>query len=348
MKRRKFFRILRLIIGLILLVSSVDGNWWEISSPLVNPTNLYDICPQIINNHTQKKLSICSQPQGILKAMVMGAREAITECQSQFKTRRWNCSTVPGTGRFPKALRIKSRERAYIQALTSAGLTSAITRACARGEVADCGCDPRARLMPSKGWEWGGCSDDLAAGEKLGKAAIDRKSDDKRDFDVIVDLHNNEAGRKALQKQVQLVCKCHGVSGSCTVKVCWRKLQALNNVAKSLMERYEGATKVKLSKRKKWKPAGESVRKPTKKDLLYVSDSPNYCEADESLELLGTRGRECNRTSVGTDGCLLLCCGRGYRTIVRMEEEKCNCRFEWCCKVKCEKCIVRRDIYICN
>ncbi|KAK2721226.1 protein Wnt-1-like [Artemia franciscana] len=348
MRRRTYQLLWRIVIIVTQLGYFVQANWWEISSPLVTPSNLYEVCPSVVNNYTQKRLNICSQPKGILKAMIVGAREAITECQSHFKTRRWNCTTIRGSGRYPKAIKIKSRERAFIQAITSAGLTSAVTRACARGEVADCGCDAKARLKPTKGWEWGGCSDDLVAGEKIGRALIDRKSSDKRDFDIIVDLHNNEAGRKALKRQVQLVCKCHGVSGSCTVKVCWRKLQALHRAAKTLMERYEGATKVKINKKRKWRVAGEGIRKPTKKDLLYVNDSPDYCEADESLELPGTRGRECNRTSVGIDGCLLLCCGRGYRTIVRMEEEKCNCRFEWCCKVKCEKCIVRRDIYICN
>lgn len=66
------------------------------------------------------------------------------------------------------------------------------------------------------------------------------------------------------------------------------------------------------------------------------------------LDILGTRGRQCNKTSHGIDGCRLLCCGRGYQTRVRTVSEQCNCKFEWCCTVKCETCNYRRDEHICN
>ena len=52
----------------------------------------------------------------------------------------------------------------------------------------------------------------------------------------------------------------------------------------------------------------------------------------------GTTDRICNATSYGLDGCRYLCCGRGYRTIEREIEAKCNCKFVWCCNVVCDKC----------
>ena len=66
------------------------------------------------------------------------------------------------------------------------------------------------------------------------------------------------------------------------------------------------------------------------------------------MGVLGTRGRLCNRTSMGLDGCRLLCCGRGYQTRVRDVEEKCHCRFEWCCKVNCDICRYKKEEHICN
>lgn len=67
-----------------------------------------------------------------------------------------------------------------------------------------------------------------------------------------------------------------------------------------------------------------------------------------SLGILGTRGRICNRTSHGIDGCQLLCCARGYQTRIRHVEEKCKCQFVWCCNVKCEMCSYKREEHICN
>uniref|UniRef100_A0A182MVE6 Protein Wnt n=1 Tax=Anopheles culicifacies TaxID=139723 RepID=A0A182MVE6_9DIPT len=66
------------------------------------------------------------------------------------------------------------------------------------------------------------------------------------------------------------------------------------------------------------------------------------------MGIFSTRGRFCNRTSYGIEGCRLLCCGRGYQTRVRNVEEKCNCKFVWCCSVKCDTCSMRKDEHICN
>lgn len=66
------------------------------------------------------------------------------------------------------------------------------------------------------------------------------------------------------------------------------------------------------------------------------------------LGIMGTKGRLCNRTSPGIDGCKIMCCGRGHQTRIRYVEEKCKCRFVWCCDVKCEMCNHRREEHICN
>ena len=66
------------------------------------------------------------------------------------------------------------------------------------------------------------------------------------------------------------------------------------------------------------------------------------------LGIPGTRGRECNRTSWGMDGCNLLCCGRGFRTEVLEVSEKCNCRFIYCCHVQCEQCNKTVMRHTCN
>lgn len=81
----------------------------------------------------------------------------------------------------------------------------------------------------------------------------------------LMNLHNNEAGRRvrilmlrlqtsarilfslqALRSRMQRVCKCHGVSGSCSIRVCWRRMPDLRTVGEALGHLYDGASYVKV------------------------------------------------------------------------------------------------------
>jgi len=44
---------------------------------------------------------------------------------------------------------------------------------------------------------------------------------------------------------MQTECKCHGVSGSCELKTCWRALPSFRQVGSLLRESFDGATEVK-------------------------------------------------------------------------------------------------------
>lgn len=78
-----------------------------------------------------------------------------------------------------------------------------------------------------------------------------------------------------------------------------------------MKDKYDGATEVRLSKRAKLQVKRYEQKRPTTEDLLYLDGSPNYCDTNNSTGSYGTQGRQCNRTSSGTDGCNLMCCGRG-------------------------------------
>lgn len=89
--------------------------------------------------------------------------------------------------------------------------------------------------------------------------------------------------------------------------------------------------------------------KPRRSDLVYLIErSPNYCDYNVSTGSLGTVGRKCNRTSLGTDGCDLMCCGRGYNTHQYVKTDQCNCKFHWCCYVQCRECSERTEEYACK
>ncbi|KAK6010806.1 hypothetical protein OSTOST_24127 [Ostertagia ostertagi] len=63
--------------------------------------------------------------------------------------------------------------------------------------------------------------------------------------------------------------------------------------------------------------------KAAKGELVYLDSSPDYCSVD-------TRGRHCG------NNCDEICCGRGWHTVREVIDEPCQCRFIWCCDVKCK------------
>lgn len=178
-------------------------------------------------------------------------------------------------------------------------------------------------------------------------------------------------------------CKCHGMSGSCTVKTCWMRLPTFRTIGDNLKDRFDGASRVSVSNRPsenlpprpaaspntpsinsllaggrspgprrnrynfQLKPCNQDHKTPGSRDLVYLDASPSFCEKNPRLGIQGTHGRQCNDTSIGVDGCVLMCCGRGYRTQEVVAVERCACTFHWCCEVKCKLCRTKKTVHTC-
>ncbi|XP_049831696.1 protein Wnt-5b-like [Schistocerca gregaria] len=285
------------------------------------------------------------------------ARAALQECQWQFRQRRWNCSTAQGSRTvFGPVSRIPSREMAFAHALSAASLLHAVARACHDGQLAACGCSRRGRPRDlHASWLWGGCGDNLHYGYKFSTEFADAnerekplKKGSREAARAVMNLHNNEAGRRAVVRKSRVACKCHGVSGSCSLITCWQQLAPLREVGDYLKDKYDGATEVRVTRRGRLAVRDRRFSRPTSHDLVYLAESPDYCERNDSLRLPGTYGRQCNRTSQGIDGCSLLCCGRGYNTQKTLVRERCRCKFRWCCSVECKVCSRTVDVHTCK
>ena len=134
-------------------------------------------------------------------------------------------------------------------------------------------------------------------------------------------------------------CKCFGYSGTCTYSACWLVLpSSFGKVGASLKERFDSASKVSYGNKGKKFHVEKLMKAPTSEDLVYSTDSPTFCEKDTKIGSFGTTGRYCNATSIGIDGCELMCCNRGSVTRVEKKQTYCKCTFIWCCVVKCKIC----------
>ncbi|CAJ0572342.1 unnamed protein product, partial [Mesorhabditis spiculigera] len=317
----------------------------------------------------KRQMRFCRKNVGLMDSVRRGAQSSYTECQYQFHKRRWNCTLIdPLTHKVigDVLLAEGTRESAFVHAISAAGVSYRVTRDCAKGLNEGCGCDQTRHEIPELSTESvhtivprdsakqefvsEGCSDNVKYGNLISREFVDaadkahgkaKSNSSAQAEQTVVNLHNNRAGREALGASLRRECKCHGISGSCEIKTCWDALPSFREIGATIKDKFDGATAVQIvmeGDKPRIQGKNNQYRRHTNADLVFTSDSPDYCLPNPSLGILGTKGRECNATSYGTDGCELLCCGRGYEREVKVVQEKCNCKFVYCCKVVCEQC----------
>ena len=147
-------------------------------------------------------------------------------------------------------------------------------------------------------------------------------------------------------------CRCHGVSGSCTVRSCWLHVAPIRQIGDQLKKSYERASQVTLASRNattgsfrlllaaRGKQAATNTLRHGRP--VYTQRSPNYCTSSSFSH--GTQGRLCENTM----NCDVLCCGRGHEKRRRLIEKSCNCLVIWCCEVKCSTCQIQSEFLTCK
>ncbi|NXO26237.1 WNT9B protein, partial [Cisticola juncidis] len=243
------------------------------------------------------------------------------------------------------------KETAFLYAVSAAALTHSLARACSAGRMERCTCDDSPGLENRKAWQWGVCGDNLKYSTKFLKKFLGQKRIGK-DLRAKVDIHNTNVGIKAVKNGLKTTCKCHGVSGSCAVRTCWKQLSPFHEIGRLLKLRYDDAVKVfstsndavghsELAGPHRG-PPGRQPALPRPTDLVYVEDSPSFCRP--SKYSLGTAGRTCSREG----NCDSMCCGRGYNTQSRLVTFSCHCQVQWCCYVECQQCMQEEVVYSCK
>jgi wingless-type MMTV integration site family, member 5 len=107
-------------------------------------------------------------------------------------------------------------------------------------------------------------------------------------------------------KKHRIICKCHGVSGSCSLVTCWQQLSTIREIGECfkflllfsiiyathfsgdfLREKYEQATQVKMNKRGRLQVKDTRFKVPTALDLVYLDESPDWCRVNKQLQWTG-------------------------------------------------------------
>ncbi|KAM3728069.1 Protein Wnt-11 [Dirofilaria immitis] len=310
---------------------------------------------------------MCRRISDLMPVIIRASQTTVSTCQKVFADHR-------------------TKEQAFVYALSSAALTHHVAKACVSGDLPYCPCglnSPTASADAS--YKWKGCSDNVLYGQRVSREWADaswrkkwrpgnatassrrrhrellddwayintdfseRKSTNDLPPRARMNEHNNEVGRQVTQESLFRKCKCHGVSSSCNVRTCWNTLPDVHDIALKLRERYAEASPLS----ELLAQSGYAIDKAmhgelSKQHLVYIRNSPDYCIEDNRTGSYGTVMRECNTTSSGPDSCTSLCCGRGYYTKQMLVEEQCQCKYVHCCYVKCKTCKYLVDKYYCK
>uniref|UniRef100_G3P6V6 Protein Wnt n=1 Tax=Gasterosteus aculeatus aculeatus TaxID=481459 RepID=G3P6V6_GASAC len=297
-------------------------NWLSLARlPRSRPVSGAAPCARL-RGLTPGQVGVCRARGEVMESVRKAAEMVIEECQHQFRNRRWNCSTTQrGINVFGRVMNQGTREAAFVHALSSAAVAMAVTRACTRGELERCGCDRKVRGVSPEGFQWSGCSDNLSYGVAFSQTFVDEPERAKglSAGRPLMNLHNNEAGRKAILHNMQVECKCHGVSGSCELRTCWKVMPPFRRVGVVLKERFDGATEV----------------------------SENCCCLQLKMTLASSETHP-GTSRLAPDGCELVCCGPGYRAGRAEVVQRCSCKFSWCCSVRCQQCKNTVTIHTCR
>ncbi|CAM9693325.1 unnamed protein product [Lampetra planeri] len=318
----------------------------------------------------RKQRRLCRRDPGLGPALLEASGLGAAECQAQFRAERWNCSLeAPHRANI---LKRGFRETAFLFGVSAAGLAHSVSRACSAGRLERCTCDEAPQLQNRQAWQWGGCGDNVKFGLKFTRAFLEQqRRGGGMDVRARVDAHNSDVGLKVVRSGVRTTCKCHGVSGSCSVRTCWRQLAPFGESGRLLKRAYDSALRVTglangatadgggfprgparppppppspSSPSSSSGAAAAASSSPLEMDLLlfYLDDSPSFCRPSRFSP--GTGGRPCHREG----SCESLCCGRGHNTQSRVTQRPCQCQVRWCCYVECKQCVQREELFTCK
>ena len=334
------------------------------------PTSVSAFTAQTFEEHAHRKH----------KMFVEGADEWIfnseSECQHRFEYERWPCDKqdhediISGSN---SSLLQGTKEAAFVQALTAASIIHTSLKLCFDGtEGVDCDCEDENENRygtVNTGDETNTfvkCSEHYIkyANRVFGKFRQQWLSGKTEPEDLMI-LHNSETGRRSLIKRKFEKCSCNGLSGSCSSKTCWEELPQMRHISAVLKSVYNNErNNVKTlmhSGLKKKLLTIDSRMVPSKNALVFIEDSPDYCDYMDKRNCSKIIPPHYDQDNVAEwevehrarllKSCDNLCLECGYdvhEEQVKYLNTECECVFHWCCTVNCSSCEVDQTLHSCK
>lgn len=133
-------------------------------------------------------------------------------------------------------------------------------------------------------------------------------------------------------------------------------LPTMKKVANKLKEHYKLSVHAKIQLSSAISQHPNIVDRKTKvrvhpNKMIHFTPSPDYCKPNAAYNIKGTAGRDCtldkNQTS-SSHHCNNLCCDHGYEEYKQPVAKLCNCKFVWCCEVRCNTCFEHKIRHKCK
>ncbi|CAG5113632.1 Oidioi.mRNA.OKI2018_I69.chr2.g7722.t1.cds [Oikopleura dioica] len=279
-----------------------------------------DICAY--SGLTSQQANLCRRNKFIAPAIKNAAQIATSACFDSMSDTLWGCNGIKTLPKEQPELEHPTQESAYLHALATGHLKNSLEKFCKMGS-ADC---------------------EKFNAEQFALEFTDVAAFKKKHF--LFGLHNNKIGRHAAESAKNVVCKCHGPSGSCAQKTCWKATTNEAKMNKIIKDKYESAARIH---QRQLEILPQAVFSSLINDrLIFGKKSPNFCEV--------TRGRVCDATkSYGPGSCDELCCGRGSIEKISIEtEEVCTMEFvkvdgfSWPVGVSCKDMFYQKTTNTCR
>ena len=153
-----------------------------------------------------------------------------------------------------------------------------------------------------------------------------------------------------MKKKEKTYCRCLGVSGSCTTKICYDVLHHAWQVLPAVLNSFHKARRVTAFSNKdgtpripiqlklfrsRWKNNAavakrrgrRGIDRPRSSTIVYHSHSLDYCRKNTKRGWPGVAGRVCNlTTSVEEEQCRYVCCSNDFHieTVRKISRKDCG------------------------
>ena len=288
-------------------VYSIATNWLKVADQ-----DTENLCFSQNLDRIQQKL--CKIHSRFAPAIKHASKSAIHDCSEIMKNSRWGCQKMTSSD-----LKSTSAESSFIRALSTAKLTNSIFRLCQSGTIGECD-------------------------KKFINGFVREFSDapsikHKSHTEAKMDVHNSKIGREVTWKSNERICKCHGTSGSCSVKTCWETAPQKDEINRKLGKKYSTAVKVDSRTISHVMVDDHLVFNTLKDRLVFFAPRRSFCAT--------TRGRECEILGTGEKSCQSMCCGRGF---IKKQNNILDevCKFIWPSSIQCSPVIKTVKKFVCK